>query len=437
MDYAQAVDYIKEASERGIKLGLDRMKVLMEYLGNPQDSMKFIHVAGTNGKGSLITYLASVLMRSGFSVGQYTSPYVATVLEQYRINGRNMSANDYSKYITIVAGACKKMEEEGHEAPTAFEIETAAAFLYFKNYFCDIVLLEAGMGGETDATNIVNTVLVSVITVISEDHLGVLGNSIEEIARKKAGIIKCGVPVVMFRADDRIEKQIIDRCKQGGSELYVADPNLITNRRYGMSAQYFSYKNRRNLAISMGGDHQIDNAALALEVCDRLISRGLIIAEDEIREGLAQAKIEFRMEKIMDDPLFIIDGAHNPGAVTSLRNSLAHDLMARRMIFIIGIFKDKDYKKICEIMGPMGDCCIAVETKDNKRALPKEELAECLRQYCDDVYVSEDITDAVRTALERAKKAEDDQEEPLIVAFGSLSYLGELKEKVKEIKGQE
>ena len=433
MDYPEAVSYIKEAQERdGIKLGLSRMKTLMKYLGNPQDSLKFIHIAGTNGKGSVITYLASILIRAGYSTGQYTSPYVSTPLEQYKINGLNMSTNDYAKFVTIVSETVKKMQEEGHEAPTAFEMETATAFLYFKNYFCDIVLLETGMGGGEDATNIVDTVLVSVLTVIDEDHIGVLGESLEEIAAVKSGIIKGSVPCVMCRAGDRVEKIIIEKCKQVGTELSVCDPNLITNKRYGMSAQYFSYKNRRNLAISMGGDHQIDNAALALEVCDMLIHRGLILAEDEIREGLAEARIGFRFEKIMDDPMFIIDGAHNPGAVLSLRKSLSHDLMARTMIFIIGIFKDKDYKKICGIMGPLADCCIALETKDNKRALDREVLAEELRQYCDDVVTAEDVSDAARLALIKAEKAQEDLEEPLIVAFGSLSYLSDLKDCVEK-----
>ncbi|MCR4739340.1 MAG: bifunctional folylpolyglutamate synthase/dihydrofolate synthase [Lachnospiraceae bacterium] len=434
MDYQEAVNYINEARMReGVKLGLERMKNLMAHLSNPQDSLKFIHVAGTNGKGSVIAYLSSILVRAGYSVGQYTSPCVASPLEQYRLNGLNMSTNDYAKYVTQIAETCQRIAEEGGEPPTAFEMETAVAFLYFKNYFCDIVLLETGMGGETDATNIVNTVLVSVLTMIDEDHLGVIGKNIEEIAATKAGIIKYNSPCVMFASGSTVEKKVIEKCVRTGTELTVCDPNLITNKRYGMSAQYFSYKNRRNLAISMGGDYQIENAALALEVCDTLIHKGLVIAEDEIREGLAETRLGFRFERILDDPVIIIDGAHNPGAVSSLRNSLAHDLMGRTMIFIVGIFKDKDYKRICQIMGPMADCCIALETPDNPRALKKEELARCLSEYCDDVRMAEDVQDAVKLALDGAERAAAKNEEPLIVAFGSLSYLNELKNCVRKL----
>ncbi|MCR5108063.1 MAG: bifunctional folylpolyglutamate synthase/dihydrofolate synthase [Lachnospiraceae bacterium] len=433
MDYIAAMDYINNAGCRGIKMGTERMKKLMEYLNNPQDSLKFIHIAGTNGKGSTTEFLASILRQGGYRTGQYLSPAVGPHLEQYRVNGVPMLENEYAKYVSLIAEAVIKMEADGFEAPTRFEIETAIAFLNFKNYICDIVLLETGMGGRDDATNIINTVLVSVITSVSADHIGILGKDLKEIAEIKAGIIKYGVPAVMMHSSDEVEQQIIKRCKAVGTTLSVVDPNLITNKRYGISGQYFSYKSRKNLAIAMGGDHQIENAALALEVCDQMINKGMILAEDEIREGLAQAKLPYRMERILSDPLFIIDGAHNPDAALSLRNSLAHDLMGHSMIFIMGVFKDKDYRRICEIIGPMADSCITVETPDNKRALPAGELAECLSDYCDDIRVSESISDAAKKALSLAEEAVEKLEEPLIVAFGSLSYLDELKKSVREL----
>lgn len=419
-DYKEALLYREALQGGGIVLGLDSMRRLTERMGNPQDSLRFVHIAGTNGKGSVGAFLASILKHAGYRVGRYSSPAVFTELEKWQIGGRAISRADYARGLEAVRVCAEALEAEGYPYPTPFEAETALAFWYFKEKQCDIVLLETGMGGLTDATNVIEKAAVSVITRIGMDHMGMLGETLREIAEQKAGIIKEGCPVVTVCQKPEAMEAVGSAAAAKNAPLSVADVSEAKKIRYGVEKQSFTYHAYEKLEIGLAGAYQIENAVLAVRVIEALSGCGFPVAERALRRGLAEAKWRGRFTVISRNPLFVIDGAHNEDAAQKLKESVTIYFTNKRIVTIIGILKDKEYEKIVSLTAPLADQVITVTTPGNPRAFPAYELAGVVRKYNPNVTAADSLQEAVEMSYLLAGR------DGVILAFGSLSYLGEL-----------
>lgn len=415
----QAQDYLKEiAASRGIVLGLEPVRALFARLGNPQDRTKVIHIAGTNGKGSTGAMLRSVLTQAGYRTGQFSSPAVFDPMEPWSIGGQPIAAEDYARLMTRIRAQCDAMCRAGEPVPTAFELETVLAFLYFAEQSCDIAVLECGMGGLEDATNVVTTTEVSVLTSIGLEHTKFLGNTIEKIARNKAGIIKDGVPAVLQGQSRAVCETVRTVCAQTGSALICTRPDQIQLCPDTASQTVFWYRGKK-WELSLGGSYQMYNAAQVIETVDILRGRGWVISDRALRDGLLQTKWPGRFETIADHPRIILDGAHNPDAAGRLRQALEQSCMGKRILMIMGVLADKEFDRVAELVIPLASRVYTV-TPDNPRALDAETLADTVRRYCDSVQACT-IEEAAARAL--ADAGADD----VILAFGSLSYLGALR----------
>lgn len=419
-DYKEALLYREALQGGGIVLGLDSMRRLMERMGNPQEAVRFVHIAGTNGKGSVGAFLSSILKRAGYRVGRYSSPAVFTELEKWQIGGRAISKADYARGLEAVRVCAEALEAEGYPYPTPFEAETALAFWYFREKQCDIALLETGMGGLTDATNIIKTAAVSVITQIGMDHMGMLGGTIQKIAEQKAGIVKEGCPVVTVCQKPEAMEVIRNAAAAKNAPLSVADVSEAKKVRYGMEKQSFTYHAYEKLEIGLSGAYQIENAVLAVRAAEALSGCGYPVGERALRRGLAEAKWRGRFSVVSRNPLFVIDGAHNEDAAQKLKESVTIYFTNKRIITIIGILKDKEYDKIVSLMAPLAEQVITVTTPNNRRAFPAYELAGVVREYNPNVTAADSLQEAVEMSYLLAGK------DGVILAFGSLSYLGEL-----------
>lgn len=432
MDFTEAKAYIEEITRtKKISLGLSTMRELLGRLGDPQDGLSFIHIAGTNGKGSTLAFVASVCVAAGYRVGRYNSPSVFSYCEKIQVNGVSIPEADAARLISRVRQVSGEMEAEGLPHPTAFETETAVSFLYFKEQGCDLVALETGMGGEGDATNVVKTTVCSVIASVSMDHMQFLGNTVEEIARVKGGIIKEGRPTVLCGQSEAVVGVVRGICHRKRSPLTVSEPEKAVLLETGLSGSRFDYKGFRKVKISLAGKYQVINACTALEVVEILRDLGYDMEENAVYEGMASVKWPGRFEKLLDRPVFLIDGAHNPEAAWRLRDSLNLYFTKKRIIYIMGILADKDYRRIAEITAPLAERIYTV-TPENPRALSGKVLADCICGqagaigFTGSVQAKENVREAVRDALSQAG------EDGVIVAFGSLSYLGELSKVLKE-----
>lgn len=420
MDYQQSRAYIKDAEQyAGGALDLTNIKELMKRLGNPQDQLKYIHVAGTNGKGSVIAYLYTTLMKAGYHVGRYISPSVYSYREKIETEGKPISREKFAEQTTRVAAVIEEMTAEGLAHPTPFEIETAVAFLFFAEEKCDPVILEVGMGGITDATNLITTTELAVLVPISMDHQSFLGNTISEIAEKKAGIIKPGSSVVTIGQETEALEVIKKTGAEAGADVCVADVSEAEVLEADFTGQRFCYKGEE-YTLSLAGSYQTENAVLALEALRILDERGYHTTLEQRKEGLWATHWNGRLTIIHKDPLFIVDGAHNPAAADMLEDSVRKYFKDRRLFFIMGVFKDKDYPYIIRKLCPYAEQILAIETPDNPRALPAEELAKAIRPYNANVRAEKNIPRAVEELFEMAGK--DD----VILSFGSLSFIGEI-----------
>ena len=420
MDYQQSRAYIRDAEQyAGGALDLTNIKELMKRLGNPQDQLKYIHVAGTNGKGSVIAYLYTTLTKAGYHVGRYISPSVYSYREKIETEGKPISREKFAEQTTRVAAVIEEMTAEGLAHPTTFEIETAVAFLFFAEEKCDPVILEVGMGGITDATNLITTTELAVLVPISMDHQSFLGNTISEIAEKKAGIIKPGSSVVTIGQETEALEVIKKTGAEAGTDVCVADVSEAEVLEADFTGQRFCYKGEE-YALSLAGSYQTENAVLALEAFRILDERGYHTTLEQRKEGLWATRWNGRLTIIHKDPLFIVDGAHNPAAADMLEDSVRKYFKDRRLFFIMGVFKDKDYPYIIRKLCPYAEQILAIETPDNPRALPAEELAEAIRPYNANVRAEKNSPRAVEELFEMAGK--DD----VILSFGSLSFIGEI-----------
>lgn len=426
MNYKEARVYLDEVSKYGSVLGLESMRELLHRLGDPQNELKFIHISGTNGKGSVLAYLSTILSGAGYRTGRYISPTLFSYRERIQVDGEYIEKESLACHVTAIAAAAEDMQKAGLPSPTVFEIETALAFLYFKEKRCDIVTLEVGCGGLLDATNVITTTLMEVIASISMDHTDLLGDTLAKIAAQKAGIIKPDTMVVSAQQKSEAAQVIEDTCKEQHCTLQMVDESKISNVHYGAEGQTFSYKTWENVAISLAGSYQIKNAALALEGVEALRKLGYVLSDQQVREGLLHTAWRGRFTTLRRDPTVIIDGAHNPAAALELKESLERYFPGKTLYFVMGMFKDKDYAQVIDLTAPLARHIITVETPGNPRALPARELAEAVGKVNPSVEWADSVAHGVEKALAMAGK------EDAVIVFGSLSFLGEAADAVNE-----
>ena len=427
MNYREATEYIEELQQYGSVLGLDSMRELCSRLGNPQDELRFVHIAGTNGKGSVLAYVSTILKEAGYRVGRYLSPTITDYRERFQIDGRFITQSGLCKYLEQVKEAAEAMAAEGKPHPTPFEVETAVAFLYFLDKKCDIVVLETGLGGALDATNVVKTTVAAVFASISMDHMAILGDTLVKIALVKAGIMKDRCYVVTARQDPAVAKILKQAALLRKCKLYTADAERAKQVYYGVTKQRFTYAGYKNLEISMLGKFQIENAVVAVETIQVLAKAGFPVKEEALRRGLLLTSWPGRFSVIGKKPLFIADGAHNEDASRRLAESLQFYFAEKKMIFILGMLKDKEYEKVINNTCNMAEHIITVTPPIRERAMPAYELAQAVRECNGNVTVADSVPEAVEIAYLLASREKD----AVIVAFGSLSYLGELMKVVE------
>ena len=427
MNYSEAREYLKNVNKLGSILGLNTIKELLKRLGNPQNELKVVHIAGTNGKGSIMTFVQNILMESGYKVGRYCSPEVFNEREIIRINDEYISEEQSADLLTRIKEKCDSMYSEGLPHPTSFEIETAEALMFFKEQNCDIALIECGMGGETDATNVFEKVLCSVIATISLDHTQFLGSTIEEITKVKSGIIKENCPVVMSKQTGEAENVIKQVCKQKNSELIIPTEHDFENVEIDGLTTKVTYKASNKALTEKTNicDESDNNNSTGMK--NNINNSGNTI-EKNIKKGIEKTVWPGRMEVISKEPLIIIDGAHNPGAVLELRKTLDLYFTNKRITFIMGVLSDKDFSKEAEIIADRAERIITI-TPNNSRGLDGHKLAETLVKYNHNVQVADSLKQAAEESIYTIKENRAD----MILAFGSLSYLGELKQVVRLI----
>lgn len=429
------IDRIHEFNRFGMVLGLDRMEELLRRLGNPQDDLKVIHVAGTNGKGSVSKYLEEGLSACGYKMGLYTSPYIETFNERIRYDGADISDEDLEYYGQKVVSAAEAMVADGLDSPTEFEVVTAIAFLYFAGRQADITILEVGLGGIGDSTNVVKSPLASVITSISYDHMAQLGSSLAEIAVNKAGIIKTGCPVIANVPQRDAAKIIARKAYAMGSRLYdisgiraaVSDETPFSQK---VSMELYE-KSYSDVEISMVGRHQAENLKTALATLEILRKSGAVKLDREaLYEGLKRARQPGRFEVISEDPLVIIDGAHNEAGAQALQETMAQHFAGKKILLVVGILADKEIDSIVKFLTKITDHIIVTEP-DNPRKLAAEKLAE----HVADFGVAAEAVPDVEAAVHRVKELADGYD--VILFAGSLYLIGDVRRLWRNERGEE
>ena len=457
MTYKEAKAYVEESKKRGSVLGLANMHALMNELGNPQNEIPTIHIAGTNGKGSVGAYLASICKEAGFKVGRYCSPAVFEELECWQYDDRNITEEEYAQGMSIVADACEAISARSGEpfAPTYFELETTLAFVYMAQKKPDVFLLETGMGGKEDATNVVENPLACVFTKISMDHMQFLGNSLAEIAEQKAGIMKPGALVFWGEQEPEVRDVLKESFKRVAREGERKGLETVHGDFYSRCVELISASSEKiefsylgiEYETHMTGLYQMQNASLAIAVFDAIWPTLLLGLQDDMdywnanneslvswvdmeyacKVGVSKAYWPGRFEVLGTEPVFVIDGAHNEDAVKQLAFTIQNRFTNQPVNFIIGVLADKAHEQMLEIMMPYANHIYTL-TPPNPRGLSGEVLAEEVRQWSANVVVCESIEIAVKKAL-----SQSEADGCPILAFGSLSYLGELKETYKQI----
>lgn len=410
MTYEEAIEYIHSINWTFCKPGLERIGELCEKLGHPEKDLKFIHVAGTNGKGSFCSMTESVLRAAGYRTGLYTSPYIREFNERMQVNGENISNAELAEITEYIRPIADAMDDK----PTEFELITAVAFEYFRRQKCDVVVLEAGLGGRLDSTNIIDTPVLSVITGIALDHTAILGDTVEKIAAEKAGIIKRGVPVIFGGEDNNAARVIKEKADEMGSEFIRVDYGKLKNIGATLDGTTFDYSFRTGLHINLLGLYQPRNAAVVLNAINTLNRHGFLIKEGDIRSGLENAVWHARFEKVCADPLIIFDGAHNPQGISQAVRSIKHYFGGKKVCLLTGVLRDKDYTEISDMLATVAKCAFTL-TPDSPRALTSAEYAEVLRK----AGVPAEPYDSIESAFLAAKAAAKEQGLPL-VCLGSL-----------------
>lgn len=407
MTYNEAINYINKNSQNKIIPGLSNMKKLCTLLGSPEKKIKTIHIAGTNGKGSVGAFITEGLIQNGYNVGRYSSPSVLNYRDKLTYNNKWISEEELASTVNEI----KELIENSDCKPTIFELETALAFYWLNKKNCDFAVIETGMGGRLDATNVTDKIL-SVITPIAIDHTKFLGNTIEEIAKEKAGIIK---DIAISSAQMPQVQKVLET---SGSVTFVNNID-IKNIRYNIDKTTFDYKEHKNIEISMLGKYQVENACLAIEVLEKLNTMGYKI--NNIKDSIKNTQWLCRFQVINKKPLVIIDGAHNPHGVKALKENIDLYLKNKDIVFITGVLKDKDYDTIAKIMSPLAKKIFTIQS-DSPRALSAVDYGKVISKYNKNVIPCTSIKKAVNAALKYDN----------ILVFGSLSFMGEIYNCFKE-----
>lgn len=415
MNVNEALNYIHSVSWMGSIPGLGRTRELLERMGNPERKLKFIHIAGTNGKGSTAAMLASVLTEAGYRTGLYTSPYILRFNERMQICGREIDDSELAEITAWVQPLADAMDAH----PTEFELVTCIAMEYFARHECDIVVLEVGLGGEFDSTNVISAPEAAVIVNIGMDHMQVLGDRIEDIAHAKAGIIKSGCDCVLYEQSPEVEHVVEDACRNCGAHLHRARMDALVPRSHGLEGQCFDWKQLTDLRIPLLGEHQLHNACTVLTTLEVLCEKGWDISEDALRKGLEKVTWPGRFQLMRRNPIFIIDGGHNAQCLDALTQAFRDYLPGQKITFLNGCMADKDYGEMFQVLAPFAQEFITV-TPPNPRALTAVQLAEHLARYHLPVHPCASIAEGVHTALQRAG------ESGVVCACGSLYMIADI-----------
>lgn len=423
MTYQEALDYIHSVNWRGSRPGLSRITELLSKLQNPEQSLRCIHVAGTNGKGSTSAMLTAVLLEAGYSLGTFTSPFIESFNERIMKDGLPIPDGDLCRLLSEVAPIAESMDDP----PTEFELITALGFLYFKETGCDVVVLEVGMGGRLDSTNVIENPYLSIITGVALDHMAVLGDTVELIAKEKAGIIKEGCPVLYGGDDPSVQAILEKEAKEKNAPFFVTDRRSLFVKRSDLNGSVFDYMGYRDLSISLSGLYQTRNAATVLTALSLLQKEGLTAPERAIREGLQKTVWRARFEVLLKDPLTIFDGSHNKEGITAAAESIARYFPDTKVLLLTGVMADKAYEEMAKVLSSyLGE--VFTVTPDNPRALDAVALAEVYRSVGVKANAFDSVKDGVRAALLRAR-----EEDKPIVALGSLYMYGEVKREIKAL----
>ena len=421
LTYDEALRFIHSRDCFGSNLGLLRIERLTQALGNPHKGLKYIHVGGTNGKGSTCTMLSEIMISQGYGTGLFTSPYVVDFCERIQIDGKMISHDELAALVSEVKPVVESLDAQGI-CPTEFEVVTAIAFLHFLRSNCDIVILEVGLGGRLDSTNVIDCPLASVITSVSLDHTDILGSTVREIAAEKCGIIKQGAVTVAYPQMDPEALSVIERAAfEKGNRLYVGDFSQAKIEREDIGGTHFEYRGMK-LFVPLSGRYQVCNAINAIETALAVNENGFAIDESSIIDGIANASIAARMEIISSSPLVLLDGGHNEGACAVLYDNLRENV-GGKITAVIGFMRDKDYASYFERLAPLFSRII-VTTSSNPRTESTERLALCAKKYCADVLSCEDPNAAVDLAFSLLSEGES------LVVCGSLYLASDVREKL-------
>lgn len=427
MNYQESMAFLEETKHYGIVPGLSNIKRLCEKLGNPQDRLKIVHIAGTNGKGAVGKMIASVMTKAGYRTGHFATPDVFCYEEVFQIDGNMITKDELADIFTDVREACLAITKEGYPHPTKFEVETGAAFLWFDRKKADLAVVEVGMGGIEDATNLIKKPVVSVLAAIGMDHMQYLGGSLSEIAEKKAGIIKEGCPVVTQHQGEEVLEVLRRHCEQKGCSLTIADGSKARVTMGSATENRFVYEDEE-YEICLGGRFQVENAVNAIETLHVLQKDFPDVTQRTIVQGLRSVVWPGRFERIGTGPEFYLDGAHNPPAARRLKESLNIYFTGRKIVYIMGVLADKSFDEVAQIMFEKGDVVYTVTSK-SPRALPGEELAAVLNNQGINATFCETPENAIIRATEAAGT------DGVVLAFGTLSHLGDLRKAYESIYG--
>ena len=412
----EALTYIHSVCWKGSIPGLGRTQELLQKMGNPQNQLQFVHIAGTNGKGSTAAMTASILRKAGYRTGLYTSPYIFRFHERMQVDGQCISDEELAEITEFVKPLAESMEDH----PTEFELVTCIAMEYFKRHHCDVVSLEVGMGGELDSTNVIQSPLVAVLTNIGLDHTEFLGDTLEKICETKSKIIKPGTIAVTYREKPSVEAVIDARCKEVGAKWMPADFDSIHLVSASLEGQVFDWGPYLGIHLPLLGKHQLYNAAVVLTIVKALRERGLTISDEAMREGIASVSWPGRFELVARNPLFIVDGGHNPQCIEALVNNVRDYLGGKRLTILTGVLADKDYGDMYQDMAQYAAEFVTV-TPPNPRALPAQELKVYLERFGKPVTACDTVAEGVALAKKLAGA------DGVVLAYGSLYMVGDIE----------
>ena len=417
MTGCEAIEYIHSMVWNRKATGYEHAKALLEKMGNPEKKLKYVHIGGTNGKGSTASMLASILQKAGYKTGLYTSPYIFRFHERIQINGEQISDEELAEVTEYV----KSFADELEDCPSEFALVCCIAFEYFARQKCDIVVLEVGMGGATDSTNVIECPEVAILTNIGLDHTEYLGNTLEEIAATKAEILKANGRAVVYRSTPSVEQMIVRVCKERNIELTFPQFDEIQLKNHSLEGQVFDYKERKDVVLPLLGGHQLHNAAVVLEAIDLLNEQGWKISEEDVLEGLKGAKWPGRFEVLGKEPWFIVDGGHNPQCIEALSENVKAYLPEQKVVAIVGVLADKDYEEMFRPMLPLVDEFFCI-TPPCPRALSSEKLAKYLSERGKLAHAFCDVEECIKAAVGKAGK------EGAVICFGSLYSIADIQQ---------